>query len=158
MVLCGVPWSTYTWALYKKIRMDQFTFFYMLIVEPAPFVENAVFFPLDGFSSLVEDQVTIGMWVHFCVFNSFFIIIFNRYFLHLNFQCYPESSLYPPSCPVPQPNSFLALAFSCTRANDLCKTKSLSSHWRLTRPSSATYTTRDTAVQSSRLSGSKTPT
>jgi hypothetical protein len=26
---------------------------------PAPIVENAVFLPLDGFSSLVEDQVTI---------------------------------------------------------------------------------------------------
>ena len=30
---------------------------------PAPFVENAVFFPLDGFSSLVKDQVTIVVWV-----------------------------------------------------------------------------------------------
>ena len=28
------------------------------------------FFPLDGFSSLVKDQVTIGVWVHFWVFNS----------------------------------------------------------------------------------------
>jgi hypothetical protein len=28
----------------------------------APIVENAVFLPLDGFSSLVEDQVTIGVW------------------------------------------------------------------------------------------------
>jgi hypothetical protein len=28
------------------------------------------FFPLDGFSSFVKDQVTIGVWVHFCVFNS----------------------------------------------------------------------------------------
>ena len=37
---------------------------------PAPFVENAVFFPLDGFSSLVKDQVTLGVWVHFWVFNS----------------------------------------------------------------------------------------
>jgi hypothetical protein len=27
---------------------------------PAPFVENAVFFPLDGFSSFVEDQLAIG--------------------------------------------------------------------------------------------------
>ena len=36
---------------------------------PAPFVENAVFFPLDGFSSLVKNQVTICMWVHFWVFN-----------------------------------------------------------------------------------------
>ncbi len=26
---------------------------------PAPFVENAVFFPLDGFSSLVKDQVPL---------------------------------------------------------------------------------------------------
>jgi hypothetical protein len=28
------------------------------------------FFPLDGFSSFVKDQVTIGVWVHFWVFNS----------------------------------------------------------------------------------------
>ena len=39
-------------------------------VEPAPLVENAVFFPLDGFSFFVKDQVTIGGWVHFWVFNS----------------------------------------------------------------------------------------
>jgi hypothetical protein len=39
-------------------------------VIKAPFVENAVFFPLDGFSSFVKDQVTIGMWVHLWVFNS----------------------------------------------------------------------------------------
>ena len=37
---------------------------------PAPFVENAVFFPLDGFISPVKDQVIIGVWVHFWVFNS----------------------------------------------------------------------------------------
>ena len=41
-----------------------------LPVEPAPFVDNAVFFPLDGFSSFVKDQVTIGVWIHFWVFNS----------------------------------------------------------------------------------------
>jgi hypothetical protein len=41
---------------------------------PAPFVENAVFFPLDGFSSLVEDQVTIGVWVHLWVFNSISLV------------------------------------------------------------------------------------
>ena len=51
--------------------MDQFAFFYMIsTVVPAPFVENAVCFPLDGFSSLVKDQVTIGVWVRFWVFNS----------------------------------------------------------------------------------------
>ena len=41
---------------------------------PAPFVENAVFFLLDGFCSLVKDQVTIGVWVHFWVFNSISLI------------------------------------------------------------------------------------
>jgi hypothetical protein len=51
--------------------MDQFAFFYMITkVAPAPFVENAVFLLLDGFSTLVEDQVTIGVWVHFWVFIS----------------------------------------------------------------------------------------
>jgi hypothetical protein len=50
--------------------------------------------------------------------------------------------------PVPQPthSCFLALAFPCTGTYDLCKTKGLSSHWWPTRPSSATYTTRDTAL------------
>jgi hypothetical protein len=33
--------------------------------KPAPFVKNAVFFPLDVFSSFVKYQVTIGVWVHF---------------------------------------------------------------------------------------------
>jgi hypothetical protein len=28
------------------------------------------FFPLDGFSSFVKYQVTIGVWVHFWIFNS----------------------------------------------------------------------------------------
>jgi hypothetical protein len=39
-------------------------------VVPAPFVENADFFPLDGFSSLVKDQVIIGVWVYLWVFSS----------------------------------------------------------------------------------------
>jgi hypothetical protein len=42
-------------------------------VESAPFVEIAVlspYSPLDGFSSFVKDQVTIGVWVHFWVLNS----------------------------------------------------------------------------------------
>jgi hypothetical protein len=41
-----------------------------LPVETASFVENPVFFLLDDFSSLVKDQVTIVLWVHFWVFNS----------------------------------------------------------------------------------------
>jgi hypothetical protein len=37
---------------------------------PAPYVENGVFYPVDGFSTLVKHKVTIGVWVHFWVFNS----------------------------------------------------------------------------------------
>jgi hypothetical protein len=57
--------------LYKEIRMDQFSFFYCCPpVETASFVENAVFFLLDGFSSFIKNQVPVGVWVHFWVFNS----------------------------------------------------------------------------------------
>ena len=43
---------------------------YQLIL-PASFVENAVHFPLECFSSVFKDQVTIGMWIHFWVFILF---------------------------------------------------------------------------------------
>ena len=51
-------------------------------------------------------------------------------------------------CPAPQPTNpcSLALAFPCTGEYDLRNTKALSSHWGPTRPSSATYATRDTAL------------
>jgi hypothetical protein len=32
------------------------------------------FFPLDGFSSLVKDQETVGLWIHFWFFNSITLI------------------------------------------------------------------------------------
>jgi hypothetical protein len=39
------------------------------------FLKMLSFFPpLDGFSSFVKDQVTIGVWVHFWVFNSISLI------------------------------------------------------------------------------------
>jgi hypothetical protein len=54
----------------------------------------------------------------------------------------------PSPCPAPQPthSCFLALAFPCTGSYDLHKTKGLSSHWWPTRPSAATYATKDTAL------------
>jgi hypothetical protein len=39
-------------------------------------------------------------WVLF-YFILFFFQIFIRYFLHLHFKCYPESSPYPPPLPYP---------------------------------------------------------
>ena len=38
-------------------------------------MENAIFFPLDGFGSFVKNQVTIGVWVHFWVFSSVLICL-----------------------------------------------------------------------------------
>jgi hypothetical protein len=35
-----------------------------------PFVESDILFQMDGFMSFIRDQVTIGVWVHFWVFNS----------------------------------------------------------------------------------------
>jgi hypothetical protein len=60
------------------------------------------------------------------IFNFFIKEFFTRYFLHLHFKCYPESPLYtPPTDPALKPthSRFLALAFPCTRAYNLCKTK-----------------------------------
>jgi hypothetical protein len=37
------------------------------------------FIPLDGFSSLVKDQVTIGVWVHFWVSNSIPLIYLSSH-------------------------------------------------------------------------------
>jgi hypothetical protein len=54
---------------------------------------------------------------------NFFLI---RYFPHLYFKCYPKSPPYPPA-PPPTPlhthSQFLALAFPCTEAYKVCKTK-----------------------------------
>ena len=54
-------------------------------------------------------------------------------------------SLIPSPHPALQPthSCFLALAFPCIGACNLCKTKGLSSQWLPIWPSSATYTARD---------------
>jgi len=71
LVLCIGPWSTWTCALYRAIRIDRFAFFYMLTSNSSSTIcLKCYFFPLNGFSTFVKDQVTIGMWVHFWVFNS----------------------------------------------------------------------------------------
>jgi hypothetical protein len=56
-------------------------------------------------------------------------LLFIRYFLHLQFKCYPRSPLYPSpaSCSPTTYSCFLALVFPCVRAYNLCKTKGLSS-------------------------------
>jgi hypothetical protein len=34
-------------------------------------------FTLDGFSSFAKDQVTMGMWVHFCLYNSIQLVFLS---------------------------------------------------------------------------------
>ena len=66
--------------------------------------------------SLYTDACTYNMYkttfvtAHFCLFLFsaglqliLFFSIFIRYFLHLYFKCYPESSLYPPPALLPYP-------------------------------------------------------
>ena len=61
----------------------------------------------------------------FVLFSDFFLLHFFkiRYFLHLHFQCYLKSPPYPPSTPLPTLSHFLALAFPCTEAYKVCKSK-----------------------------------
>jgi hypothetical protein len=44
-------------------------------------------FPLDGFSSFAKDQVIIGVWVHFWVFNSIPLICLLLHQYHAGFVC-----------------------------------------------------------------------
>jgi hypothetical protein len=58
--------------------------------------------------------------VHGIFFSSCFTF-FIMYFLYLHFKCYPKSP--PPLTPLPTHSHFLALAFPCTEAYKVCKTK-----------------------------------
>jgi hypothetical protein len=63
-------------------------------------------------------------------FFYFFYFLLDIFFIYIsNFKCYAESSLYPSPCPAPLPthSHFLALAFPCTGAYKVCKTRGLSS-------------------------------
>jgi len=81
LVLCGGPWSTWTWALYEEIKMDQFVFFYMWTSTWTNTIwwKCCLFFPLDGFGFHVKDQDTIGMWVLLWVFSSILLIYLYQY-------------------------------------------------------------------------------
>ena len=49
--------------------MTLFAYFYMLAVMPAPFVEDAFFFPLYDFSFFVKNQMFIGVWINIWIFD-----------------------------------------------------------------------------------------
>jgi hypothetical protein len=65
------PWSTRTWALCKVIKLVYFHFStYRQPFRPAPFIEDAFFFPLYIFGFFVKDQVSVNVWFYFWVFHS----------------------------------------------------------------------------------------
>ena len=55
-------------TLCKVTNIVLFSFFtYRMPVRPAPFIEDAFFFPLDSFDFFVKDQVSTNVWVYFWV-------------------------------------------------------------------------------------------
>jgi hypothetical protein len=69
--------NVYTADIYVQICIQMVFMVYMIATSCAQFnhlLKVLSFFLLDGFSSLVKDQVTIGVWVHFWVFNSILLV------------------------------------------------------------------------------------
>jgi hypothetical protein len=77
----------------------------------------------------------------------FILFHFIRYFLYLHFKCYPESPLYPPPALLPYPPTHSSWPWRSLELGHIkfARPRGLSSQWWLTRPSSATYATRDTS-------------
>jgi hypothetical protein len=77
----------------------------------------------------------------------FFFNFFIRYFLHLYFKCYPESSLYCPPALLPYPPTptFWSWRFPVLGHIKFARPRGLFSQWWPTRPSSTTYAARDTS-------------
>ena len=97
----------------------------------------------------------VALWlsrIHEVTLAYNFILFSLLHFLLDIFFIYISNAIlkvpYTLPCPAPHPthSCFLALAFPCTGTYDLRKTKGLSSHSWPTRPSSATYATRDTVL------------
>jgi hypothetical protein len=114
LILWGGPWSTWTWALYKEIRMDRFALFYMLSASwTSTICWKCCLFSLNGFNSFIKYQETICVWVYFWVFISsplifltvslpipysfFFFFFFYHYCSVIQLECRggdsPRSSL-----------------------------------------------------------------
>jgi hypothetical protein len=78
----------------------------------------------------------------FSFFFSFFFFFkfLIRYFLHLHFQCYPQSPPYPPTrLPYPLTSTSWPCRSPVLRHIKFARPMGLSFHWWPTRPSSDTY-------------------
>jgi hypothetical protein len=81
------------------------------------------------------------------IFIYLFIYLFIRYFLYIHFKYYPESSLYPPSTMLPYPPTPTSWPWHSPVLGHInfAIARGLSSQWWPPRPSSATYSARDTS-------------
>jgi hypothetical protein len=95
--------------------------------------------------SLFKKAHPVFKFFPLCSEQPFSPHFFIRYFLHLQFKCYPKSPLYPP--PTQLPN--LPIPTSWPWRSPIlghikfARPRDLSSQWWPTRPSSATYAARD---------------
>jgi hypothetical protein len=82
-------------------------------------------------------------------FFPFFLFfpIFNRYFLHLHFKCYPEIPLYAPPALLSYPPTPTSWPWHSPVLGHIKfgRPRGLSFQWWPMRPSSATYAARDTS-------------
>jgi hypothetical protein len=112
--LCILSLSLLCYIYLAKILCHSMVHFYSLLF-------NSLFFYLTSLSVVSSDITSLILYF---LIKFFLLIIFIRYFLHLHFKCYPQSPLYPSRpAPLPTHSHFLALAFPCTGAYKVCKTK-----------------------------------
>jgi len=89
LVLCGDPWTTCSWALYKAIRIHQLAFLHMLSSSWINTIcWNCYFFPLDGLASL--SKFAIVVWVNFWVNIQFHSIDLPTCLCANIMQCLPR--------------------------------------------------------------------
>ena len=70
----GFMWSSLIHLDLSFVQGDKNGSIHILLHDNCHLLKMLPFFPLDDFSSLVKDQVTIGVWIHFCVFSSISLI------------------------------------------------------------------------------------
>jgi hypothetical protein len=120
--------------------LQNFNYFYLVIITCLPSTHENLMLMSAVQHWLLKRK---NIFIYFCPCILPFFPNFLLYFFHLHFKCYPKSPLCPPPNPasLPTHSHFLALAFPCSGAYKVCRTKR--PLLPMTRPSSATYAARD---------------
>jgi hypothetical protein len=92
-----------------------------------------------------KEYKSVGRIIIYFFGTFIFLFLFDMFFIYISNAILKDPYTLPCTAPQPTHPCFLALAFPCTRAYNLLKTKGLSSYWWPTRLNSATYSTTDTS-------------